>query len=1153
VGLFIGIIYHYANAVLPFAQSPTSISSGVASCTVGNGTVYCWGYNNYGQLGDGTTNNSSVPLDVGGLLAGKNVSMVSNGYYHTCAIADNAVYCWGTGAAGRLGDNAITDSHVPVAVVDSNGLFSGKTITKVSASSLGSHTCAIAGGLASCWGLNGNGQIGNNSTSEVHVPTAVDTTGVLAGKTVTDISAGQLDTCAVASGAAYCWGSNSNGQLGNNSTTDSHVPVAVDTSGVLAGKTVTAISASSTHTCAIASGAAYCWGAGANGRLGNNSTTDSYVPVAVDTSGVLAGQTITAIAVGGSTTCVIAGGADYCWGLNSNGQLGNNSTASSLVPAAVNTSGVLSGQTVTVISGGSSTNCAIASGRAYCWGKNNYGQLGNNTVTTQSNVPVLVSMQEPAAYENIYRVYNNADSSAPGSVLADTNQAAQLVNTGDAFRVRAGIMARPDAVNITAISLGKQQGCAIASGLVYCTGQNTAGEVGNGTTTSSTIFGPVSTNTGLAGKTVTAISVNTLASYPYSCAVASGAAYCWGSNNYVALGTGQNSTVLPNSTTPVAVDTSGVLAGKTVTAITTGDGHACAIASGAAYCWGAGGNGRLGNGTSTSSSSPVAVSTSGVLAGKTVTAISASSGTTCAVASGAAYCWGYNTNGTLGNNSTTDSNVPVAVDTSGVLAGKTVTSIAVSNNTACVIANGGVYCWGAGAFGVLGNGSTTDSLVPVAVDTSGVLAGKTITKLTVTTGSACALSTEGYTYCWGSAGSGALGNGTTSGTYTTPQAVIYSGVLAGKGPTDISIGGSQNTCLIVSGSAYCWGYNATGALSIGSNTNTTVPATVTTTNVTPGGGTHIQASSTTYVLQYAKKTTATCNVQSGFTNVTTTSAIAWNTNPSVPDHTQIYYTQADPAWNSTIVYETYSSSSGSTIATTIQPGMTGLWDFSLRDNSNSFKTSYCLRMAQADGTGFDAYSTYPEIRTAPGDLSLAVVDGSGHPIANPSFSLSDTVAKITCQTTTGYLGTSSQQFRVTNNIATNGWSLSIAATAGATALWNSADNTQHYDYNDSSGSPAGCNSGSDGDGFAGQLTVDASQGSITYQSGGTCANPGVSFGTDAAFNQGTVDAITLMTASSSASMYCYFEREGINLSQTIPASQPPGNYTLDLTATVVAQ
>jgi len=173
----------------------------------------------------------------------------------------------------------------------------------------------------------------------------VYTGGALAGRTLTQIVAGASSTCALDStGLAYCWGLDSSGQLGNNNTTQSPVPVAVNTSGVLAGKTLTQLAAGNAHVCAIDStGAAYCWGSNGGGQLGINSTR-SLVPVAVTTSGVLSGVTLTQIAAGYAHTCAVSSaGAAYCWGANGNGQLGNSSTTSSLVPVAVTTSGVLSG------------------------------------------------------------------------------------------------------------------------------------------------------------------------------------------------------------------------------------------------------------------------------------------------------------------------------------------------------------------------------------------------------------------------------------------------------------------------------------------------------------------------------------------------------------------------------------------------------------------------------------------------------------------------------------------------------------------------------------------------------------------------------------------------------------------------------------------
>jgi alpha-tubulin suppressor-like RCC1 family protein len=313
----------------------------------------------------------------------KTPAQITAGYDHTCALADGKAYCWGYNTLGSLGNNSTAHSLVPVAV-DTSGVLSGKTVTQISAGS--GHTCALADGKAYCWGSNhyaqyNAGQLGNNSTTESFVPVAVDTSGVLSGKTVTQISAGGGHTCALADGKAYCWGGSS------YTATTGSVPVAVDTSGVLSGKTVTQVVVGHSHACVLADGKAYCWGYNTLGSLGNNSTAHSSVPVAVYTSGVLSGKTVTQMEGGVAHECVLADGKAYCWGYNYYGQLGNNSTTNSLVPVAVITSGVLSGKTITQISGGNDHTCALADGEIYCWGYNNYGELGNNS-TTDSHVPV---------------------------------------------------------------------------------------------------------------------------------------------------------------------------------------------------------------------------------------------------------------------------------------------------------------------------------------------------------------------------------------------------------------------------------------------------------------------------------------------------------------------------------------------------------------------------------------------------------------------------------------------------------------------------------------------------------------------------------------------------------------------------------------------
>jgi alpha-tubulin suppressor-like RCC1 family protein len=182
------------------------------------------------------------------------------------------------------------------------------------------------------------------------------------------------------------------GQLGNGGSNNRNVPVMVNTSGVLAGRTVTAIAADgSSNLVLCADGVLAAWGANAVGQLGNNSLTISGVPVAVDRTGVLAGRTVTAIAVGGGHCLVLcADGALATWGYNSYGQLGNGSFTNSSVPVSVNTTGVLSGKTAKVIAAGSLSNLVLcADGALAAWGRNYSGQLGNNS-TTDSSVPVAV-------------------------------------------------------------------------------------------------------------------------------------------------------------------------------------------------------------------------------------------------------------------------------------------------------------------------------------------------------------------------------------------------------------------------------------------------------------------------------------------------------------------------------------------------------------------------------------------------------------------------------------------------------------------------------------------------------------------------------------------------------------------------------------------
>ena len=331
-----------------------------------DGTAWAWGLNSYGQLGNNSTTNSTVPVQVSGLTAAVGVA---GGTAHSVAVkSDGTVWDWGRGSDGQLGNNTTSDSHVPVQVSGMSGAVgvAARADTSIAVKSDGT----VWG-----WGSDAQGQLGNNSTTDSSVPVqASGITGVVA------VAEGYRFTLAVKSdGTVWTWGANGSGQLGNNTTTDSHVPVQVSgLSGVIA------VAAGDTHSLALKSdGTVWAWGGNTDGQLGNNSTTNSSVPIQVPgLSGFVA------LAAGHDDSLAVkSDGTAWAWGANGNGQLGNNSTTSSLVPIQVNNI-----TSVGSMAGGQQFALALKSdGTVWAWGANGNGQLGNNS-TAEQHLPVQSNM-----------------------------------------------------------------------------------------------------------------------------------------------------------------------------------------------------------------------------------------------------------------------------------------------------------------------------------------------------------------------------------------------------------------------------------------------------------------------------------------------------------------------------------------------------------------------------------------------------------------------------------------------------------------------------------------------------------------------------------------------------------------------------------------
>lgn len=347
------------------------------NCAIVNGGAQCWGLNGSGQLGNGSNVNSPVPVAVKGLGPGSGVTAIAAGASHTCAIVNGAVKCWGENIVDQIGGTlaagTLNGSWVPADVA---GLDETSGVTAIAAGQM--HNCALfVSGAVKCWGDNTWEQLGNNTT--IKSASLVDVVGLGPGGNVTAIATGADQSCAIANGSLFCWGWNQFGDLGNNSILQSGVPVAVNGEDRASG--VRSVACGGGFTCATDSNGVRCWGGeGGYGSLGNDTAGSSsigYSQVPVSVVGLDASP-VSAIGLGWFHACAIVLGGVQCWGNNLAGELGNGSAIISGVPVQVTGLGPMSG--ATQVGAGVQHTCALVQGKVWCWGYNDAGQLGNNTL-----------------------------------------------------------------------------------------------------------------------------------------------------------------------------------------------------------------------------------------------------------------------------------------------------------------------------------------------------------------------------------------------------------------------------------------------------------------------------------------------------------------------------------------------------------------------------------------------------------------------------------------------------------------------------------------------------------------------------------------------------------------------------------------------------
>jgi len=691
----------------PCGATPTVDGGSTHACGVkDDGTVWCWGRNDEGQLGNGSDLPSPVPKQVAGLSGIVGVAVCNK---HSCALGEQGlVWCWGHNMHGQLGDGTFYNRNLPVKV---KGLYG---VTAIAAGA--DHVCAVtADGGAECWGSNEYGQLGTGASGgSFALPW-----GVFGISNAVGVAAGWAHTCVLSvTGEASCWGANADGCLGDGTTVSKASPVKVEGAPPFAD-----LDASQEHTCGAAwDGSVWCWGHNTHGELGSvpggPGTVAKQVPVV---SGVWD------VALGDFHSCALeSGGEVYCWGKNSTGQLGDGSIKQKYVPSLV--SGLAN---VKEIGAGSASSCARQhDGKLWCWGDDEFGQLGNGTPGSKALTPVAV-------------------------------------------KGLSGVLA---------VAAGGESTCALLEGGgISCWGANWMGQLGNGTTNTLSLPTRV---VGIGESEAAAVSIGVGAEHACSVLV-DGSVRCWGSNEMGQLGDG---TTEDRKSPAVVV---GVTNAKTVSC---GEQHSCAtIADGKVYCWGVDDSGQLGDGVPGDVNSGQTTAAP-VIGMSDAVATVAGARFTCAVkGAGTIDCWGRNSDGQLGIGNTSSSAVPVPVEgLSGV------TAVAAGVDHACATTQtGAIWCWGRNTYGQVGNGTILGPVLsPIQLgffDAFAAAAGKSHT---------CAVGTGGVVKCWGSSSNGQLGTGLPGNKVLEPTAVVDLSSAVG-----VAVGLNHSCAADSAGGAWCWGSN----------------------------------------------------------------------------------------------------------------------------------------------------------------------------------------------------------------------------------------------------------------------------------------------------------------------------------------------------------
>ena len=672
-----------------------------------DGTLWGWGYNAEGGIGDGTGTNRSSPVQIGTLTNWYNIGAGANGWFFSTK-TDGTLWGWGVNSLGTIGDNTAVSKSSPVQIggaTNWSNAFGGY-----------SHTVAIkTNGELYSTGANNNsvlllGRITTIADSPVQVGTDTNWAKVYAG---------QWDTFGIRNdGTLWAWGKNSNGKLGLGDTTLRNSPVQVGTN------TWTKIRNSDNHTIGLRTdGSIYVWGsdgqAGTGGLMGRGYDLTSY--------NLLDDPTWAYVSAGTSTTMAIKpNGTLWGWGLGTTGQIGDGTTISRSSPVQI---GTLTNWSSVVASPTDSHTMAIKTdGTLWCWGNNNYGQLGDNTTVNRSS-PVQIGTLTNWSSVTGYTSFTMAIKTDGTLWGWGRNNGAYL---GDGtLTTRSSPVQIGTLTDWSKVSTSKDTGLAVKTdGTLWTWGDGTYGGMANNTLNMYSSPIQIGTQTDWS---------NVFGGYiSYFATKTNGTLWAWGWNEKSQLGVGQHPNALGLTEGTVSVSQ-----------ISTADGGSTSHyikTDGTLWGWGTSGNGELGDGTTITRSSPVQIG-----ADADWSKISGNFTTFAIKTNGTLWGWGYNGFGQIGDNTAASKSSPVQIGTdydwSDVITSG-------NNMTLAVKTTGTLWAWGWGTNGQLGLGDTVSRSSPVQIGTL-----STWSKIANQGGTCHAIKTDGTLWGWGSGNQATIGDG----------------------------------------------------------------------------------------------------------------------------------------------------------------------------------------------------------------------------------------------------------------------------------------------------------------------------------------------------------------------------------------------------------